>query len=125
VSRAILYIVTLKPKGKTRGQAGVSKARSIPGQVASLKHIYFPQRLRDAIPGPELPGCARCLNLTSIDGESSSDNLFGRKVRLKLLAEQSGKLPGAFEIGVHLQVEAARALARTLLDLVERVDKVG
>ncbi|HEV8040790.1 MAG TPA: hypothetical protein VGP62_18100 [Bryobacteraceae bacterium] len=85
-------------------------------------YIYFPQRLREAIPGPELPGCARCLNLTSIDGESSSDKLFGRTVRLKLLAEESGKLTGAFEIGVHLQVEAARALARTLLDLVERVE---
>lgn len=86
-------------------------------------YIYFPQRLRDAIPGPELPGCARCLNLTSIDGDSSSDNLLGQTVRLKLLAEESGKLTGAFEIGVHLQVDAARALARTLLDLVERVEK--
>ncbi len=86
-------------------------------------HIYFPQRLRDAIPGPELPGCARCLNLTSIDGDSSNDNLFGRSVRLKFLAEESGKLTGAFEIGVHLQVDAARALARTLLDLAERIEK--
>ena len=88
-------------------------------------YIYFPQRLRDAIPGPELPGCARCLNLTSIGGESSSDNFFGQTVRLKLLAEESGKLTGAFEIGVHLQVEAARALARTLLDLVERIEKTA
>ena len=86
-------------------------------------YIYFPQRLRDAIPGPELPGCARCLNLTAIDGDYSSDNLFGRTVQLKFLAEESGKLTGAFEIGVHLQVEAARALAQTLLDLAERIEK--
>jgi hypothetical protein len=87
-------------------------------------HIYFPQRLRDAIPGPESPGCARCLNLTSIDGDYSSDNLFGQRVRLKFLAEESGKLTGAFEIGVDLQVDAARALARTLLDLAERLEEV-
>lgn len=87
-------------------------------------HIYFPQRLRDAIPGPELPGCARCLNLTSLDGDCSSDTLFGPRVRLKFLAEESGKLTGTFEIGVDLQVEAARALAATLLDLAERVEKL-
>jgi hypothetical protein len=86
-------------------------------------HIYFPQRLRDAIPGPELPGCARCLNLTSIEAGYSSDTFFGQRVRLKFLAEESGKLTGTFEIGADLQVDAARALAQTLLDLVERIEE--
>ncbi|MGD0299659.1 MAG: hypothetical protein ABSE86_21420 [Bryobacteraceae bacterium] len=127
MSRAILYIVTLivtlKAKGKTVRKLASRKRVRSQARWPRSNYIYFPQRLRDAIPGPELPGCARCLNLTSIDGESSSDNFFGQTVRLKLLAEESGKLTGAFEIGVHLQVDAARALARTLLDLVERVEK--
>jgi hypothetical protein len=122
VSRAIPYIVTLKAKGKPVRKLVSRKRVRSQARWPRSNYIYFPQRLRDAIPGPELPGCARCLNLTSIDGDSSSDSFFGQTVRLKLLAEESGKLTGAFEIGVHLQVEAARALARTLLDLVERVE---
>jgi hypothetical protein len=123
VSRAIPYIVTLKAKGKAVRKL-VSRKRVRPrGRWPRSNHIYFPQRLRDAIPGPELPGCARCLNLTSIAADYSSDNFFCSRVRLKFLAEESGKLTGAFEIGVDLQVEAARALAQTLLDLVERVEK--
>jgi hypothetical protein len=85
--------------------------------------IYFPQSLRDAIPGPELPGCARCLILSSINGGYANDNLFGQHVRLKLLAEESGKLKGAFEIGVVLQLDAARALAATLRELVDQLEK--
>ena len=85
--------------------------------------IYFPQALRDAIPGPELPGCARCLNLSSINGDYTNDKLFGQSVRLKFLAEESGKLKGAFEIGVELQLDAARGLAATLRELVERLEK--
>jgi len=85
---------------------------------AQGNHIYFPQRLRDAIPGPELPGCARCLILSSIDG-----GLYGRRIRLKFRAEESGKLKGTFDIGVDLQADAARALAATLLDLAERTEQ--
>jgi hypothetical protein len=123
VSRAIPYIVTLKAKGKPVRKLVTRKRVRGQARWPRSNYIYFPQRLRDAIPGPELPGCARCLNLTSIGGESSSDNFFGQTVRLKLMAEESGKLKGAFEIGVHLQVDAARALAQTLLDLVERIEK--
>ena len=94
-------------------------------QWARANYIYLPQTLREAIPGPELPGCARCLNLTSINGDAASDRLFGSRVRLKLQAEESGKLKGTFEIGMELQVDAARALAGTLLDLVRRMEKAS
>lgn len=87
-------------------------------------YIVFPQALRDAIPGPELPGCARSLILDSIGGNCASDNFFGKRVRLKFLAKESGKLKGTFEIGVDLEPEAARALAATLRDLAERVEKL-
>ncbi len=95
-----------------------SRARPLAGN-----RIYFPQALRDAIPGPDLPGCARCLNLSSINGDYSNDNLFGQRVRLKFLAEESGRLKGAFEIGIELQLDAARGLAATLRELVERLEK--
>ena len=86
-------------------------------------YVVFPQKLRDAIPGPELPGCARSLILSSINGDCTSDQFFGERIRLKFLAEESGKLQGRFEIGVDLEVEAARALAATLQQLVERLEK--
>lgn len=87
-------------------------------------YIVFPQTLRDAIPGPELPGCARSLILDSIGGNCASDNFFGKRVRLKFLAKESGKLKGTFEIGVDLEPEAARALAATLRDLAERAERM-
>jgi hypothetical protein len=97
-----------------------SRARPLAGN-----RIYFPQALRDAIPGPELPGCARCLNLSSIGGDYSDDKLFGQSIRLKFLAEESGKLKGTFEIGVELQLDAARGLVATLRELVGRIEKAG
>ena len=107
------------PKGAVEPRKKLRPRTKWPGS----NRIYFPQTLRDAIPGPELPGCARCLILSSIDGASSNDDIFGRLIRLKFLAEESGKLKGVFEIGVELQLDAARALAATLRELVERLDK--
>ena len=100
---------------------GVAKrGKQVRRRIPFSNYIVFPQTLRDAIPGPELPGCARSLILASIDGNASSDTFFGKRVRLKFLAQESGKLKGTFEIGVDLQVEAAQALAATLLDLARR-----
>ena len=87
-------------------------------------YISFPQTLRDAIPGPELPGCARLLILSSIDGGCANDRFFGKRVRLKFLAKESGKLKGSFEIGVDLEPDAARGLAATLRGLVELLEKM-
>ncbi|MGD1091803.1 MAG: hypothetical protein ABSB35_07395 [Bryobacteraceae bacterium] len=83
--------------------------------------MVFPHTLRDAIPGPELPGCGRSLILSSIDG-SCSRSVFGRRMRLSFRVEEAGKLSGAFQVYADLNVEAAKALAATLQELVERVE---
>ena len=71
-----------------------------------------------------MPGCARLLILSSIAGACASDRFFGKRVRLKFLAQESGKLKGTFEIGVDLEPDAARGLAATLRELAERVEKI-
>jgi len=84
----------------------------------------FPQALRDAIPGPNLPGCDRSLRLSSVDGTSSQSVLFGGpRVQLNFRVEESGKLTGTFDVKVHLNVEAARGLAVMLQELVARVEE--
>jgi hypothetical protein len=88
--------------------------------LSSLNSVQFPQALRDAIPGPDLPGCDRLLVLSSIDGSRINSPLYGQRVQLKMRVEESGKLTGAFDLNVHLTVEAARALAATLQKLTER-----
>lgn len=86
----------------------------------SRNYVYFPQELRDAIPGPELPGCDRCLILSGIDGASGVSWDSAKRVRLKLRVEESGTLTGSFDVVADLNVEAARALAATLRELVEQ-----
>jgi hypothetical protein len=82
--------------------------------------MYFPQALRDAITGPELAGCDRCLLLSAIDA-SCQDSIAGERVRLTLRAQETGKLKGAFDIGIDLNADAARALAGSLQELVQRL----
>jgi fructose 1,6-bisphosphatase len=84
--------------------------------------MYFPQGLRDAIPDWE--NSARMLNLTNIDGNCSHSNLAGKRVQLNFRVEESGKLSGAFDIYADLELEAARALAATLDELVKRVENM-
>lgn len=83
--------------------------------------MVFPQTLRDAIPGPELPGCGRSLILSSIDG-SCSRSVFGQRVRLNFRVEETGKLTGTFNVCADLNVDAAKALSATLQELVERLE---
>lgn len=105
-------------------KAVVKQPKQVRTRMRFTNYISFPQELRGAIPGPELPGCARLLVLSSIDGACGEDYFFGKRVRLKFLAKESGKLKGSFEIGVDLEPEAAQALAATLGELVERVEKM-
>lgn len=91
---------------------------------AHLKWIYpnkmiFPQALRDAIPGPELPGCDRALVLAAIDG-ANLDTPAGPFVRLNFRLEETGKLTGVFDVHADLNLDAARALASTLQQLIDR-----
>jgi hypothetical protein len=91
-------------------------------RVLSLPNsMVFPHTLRNAIPGPELPGCGRSLILSSIDG-SCSRSAFGQRVRLSFHVQEAGKLTGEFEVYADLNVDAAKALAATLDELVERVE---
>ncbi|HEY2019508.1 MAG TPA: hypothetical protein VGH38_38640 [Bryobacteraceae bacterium] len=84
--------------------------------------MNFPQALRDAI--PTTPGCwGRALVLASIDGDCGTSAFYGRKVRLKFQVKETGKLTGVFEVQAHLNLEAARALAKTLTDLVEQAER--
>jgi hypothetical protein len=81
--------------------------------------MSFPRELRDAIPALD-PCWGRCLVLASIDG-NCSHNLRGQRVGLKFQVKETGKLSGQFPVYADFDVEAARELAHTLLNLVERV----
>ena len=85
--------------------------------------MNFPQALRDAI--LTLARCwGRCLMLTSITGRALNDPTFwGKRVRVKFHVEESGKLTGKFDVWMDVDPEAARGLARTLLQLAEEADK--
>ena len=82
--------------------------------------MYFPQALRDAI--PHWVNSARMLNLTNIDGNCSHSQLRGRRIELNFHIEETGKLQGAFNVYADLEIEAARALAATLEELVKRAE---
>jgi hypothetical protein len=88
--------------------------------------MRFPHAPRNAIPDEHLPGCDRALILSSIDASVSRWHLGGLgiepQVQLNFRVEESGKLTGIFDVSVSLQVEAARAFAATLQELVARID---
>ena len=84
--------------------------------------MVFPHELRDAIPGPDLPGCDRALILASIDGSCRATPDGGR-VRLNFEVKESGKLKGTFKVYADMEADAARALSATLLGLVEQLEK--
>ena len=96
-----------------------------PPHTPAPNAMHFPQALRDAIPGPDLPGCDRLLILSSIAGSWSHSIVHGRRVQLNLRVEESGKLTGVFDVKVHLNVDAARALADTLEKLIEHDGNAG
>jgi hypothetical protein len=82
--------------------------------------IAFPTALRDAI--PDLPTCAgRVLKLDSISGDASDSSLFGPRVRLNLVAQETGKLTGEYNVRIDLDPKAALALAETLTRLAGEV----
>jgi hypothetical protein len=82
--------------------------------------MYFPKGLRDAIPDWE--NSARMLTLTNIDGSCSHSAIRGKRVELNFHVEETGKLHGAFHVYADLEIEAARALAATLEELVKRAE---
>ena len=84
--------------------------------------MTFPRELREAI--PDLPTCVgRVLELSSVAAATSDHPLFGARVSLKLGVRETGKLKGRFTVRVDLEVEAARALAETILGMADRLSK--
>jgi hypothetical protein len=84
--------------------------------------MYFPKGLRDAI--PDWDNSARMLDLTNIDGNCSNSDLAGKRVQLNFRVEETGKLHGAFDVYADLEIEAARALAATLEELIKRTENL-
>ncbi len=84
--------------------------------------MMFPRELREAI--PDMPTCGgRVLELDGMHGEPVDSVLFGKRVQVKLMVQETGKLTGKFAVLMDLQPEAARALARTLQDLADALEK--
>ncbi len=96
-----------------------ARRRFLPGNT-----MGFPRALRDAI--PDLPTCVgRILNVDAINGDASNTVLFGPRVNLKLVVNETGKLKGEFVIRLDLEAEAARSLAGTLAELADRAEKAN
>jgi hypothetical protein len=83
--------------------------------------MAFPRELREAIPDLHR---GRILELDSINGAASHISIFGPLVQLKLVVKETGKLNGQFVVGMGLQVDAARQLAATLIELAEKAEKL-
>src|SRR5260370_1827372 len=69
--------------------------------------MVFPHDLRDAIPGPDLPGCDRALILASIDG-TSRPTPDGGRLRLNFQVKESRKLKETFNIDASIDATPTR-----------------
>lgn len=65
----------------------------------------------------------RVLNLSTIDA-APSHTFRGRRVQLRLTAEESGKLTGRFPILIDLDAAAARRLAAALVEMAGRAEEL-
>ena len=83
-------------------------------RLARCNTMAFPRELRDAIPDVHT---GRVLELDAITGHATNAPWFGPSVELKLRVKETGKLSGKFVVRMSLQIEAARTLAETLVDL--------
>ena len=83
--------------------------------------MHFPRALREAI--PDLPTFSgRVLELDSISGEPLVSEVFGRRVQLRMLVQETGKLTGRFVVLMDLQPVAARTLAGILQQLADEAE---
>lgn len=84
----------------------------------------FPRALREAI--PDLPTCVgRVLKVDAINGDAVNSRLWGRRVSLKIVVKETGKLTGEFIVRLDLEVEAARGLSETLAKLADQAEKAS
>jgi hypothetical protein len=102
----------------------VRKRKKVPAaRVRRRNYMTFPRELREAI--PDLPTyVGRALELASTDGSASNTMLFGACVHLDLGIQETGKLKGRYTVRMDLELEAARAMAASLLQLAERAERL-
>ena len=99
-------------------------SRAVLRKLQYVNNVTFPQELRDAIPEHK-PSAGRCLKLESLDAQGSHTVEWGRRVQLKLHVCETGKLSGAFDVWVDLQLDAAKGLLDTLRAAVEQSEKLA
>jgi hypothetical protein len=75
--------------------------------------VTFPPELRDAIPEFE-PCLGRVLQLENAAVGATDSEWIGRRVAITLTVCETGKLSGAFDVRVSLNIDAARTLADLL-----------
>ena len=84
--------------------------------------MAFPRELRQAIPDLH---AGRILELDSINGRTSDIPVFSPPVELRLVVRETGKLTGEFVVVMGLQIDAARKLATTLMELADQAEKAA
>ena len=84
-------------------------------------NVIFPRELREAIPDHQ-PSVGRCLKLDSVDAQPANTVEWGRRVQIKLRVCETGKLSGAFDVWVDVEIEAARALAKLIQDAANQAE---
>jgi hypothetical protein len=101
----------------------VAKRKSVRRRLHTVNTMSFPTQLRDAI--PDLPTYAgRVLKLDSISAVPTHTELYGPRVHVSLVVQETGKLTGEFTVLMDLEVESARALAETLTKLADQSEKL-
>lgn len=85
--------------------------------------VTFPRALREAIPEFE-PCLGRVLQLENADVVPNDHEWIGRRVTVKLTVGETGKLSGAFDVVVSLNIDAAKTLADLLHSAAEKASKL-
>lgn len=89
-----------------------------------VNNVTFPRELREAIPDHQ-PSAGRCLKLDSVDAQAAHTLAWGRRVQIKLRVCETGKLLGAFDVWVDVEIAAARAMADLIQRAVEQAEKIA
>jgi hypothetical protein len=108
----LIALLAISPPGYHTGMA-TQLARTLPNWIT------FPQQLRDAIPDFQ-PCGGRVLELAAVEAQPANTEWVGRRVRVKLHACETGKLDGAFDVWLSLNISAAETLADVLRAAAEQ-----
>jgi hypothetical protein len=98
-------------------------SKAVAPKLPMTNTVSFPRALRDAIPDHQ-PSAGRVLKLESVAAQAANTIEWGRRVQIKLQVCETGKLKGVFDVLVDIEVDAAKALAETILGAVEQSAKI-